>query len=127
MKRGIKKDWDSILKTAINIYDEMDIMEDWVNDWIERDKDSKLMSGEQYANHEIDKKKINQHLSKMGGWKDSMTNLIMKNPSIIEFQNKDLLKIIGWYSLPEKERQELIEKSKRVREKRIKAAQRIKN
>ena len=127
MKKGIKKDWDSIWKTANNMYDEMDIMEDWVNDWIERDKDSKLMSDEQYANHEIDKKKINQHLSKMGGWRNSMTNLIMNNPSIIDSQNKDLLKIIGWHLLSENKKQELIEKSKKVREKRIKAAQRIKN
>ena len=42
------------------------IIEEWIQDWLERDKDSRWMSKEQFAKHEIEKKKINSHLSDIG-------------------------------------------------------------
>ena len=47
MKRGRKKDWDYIWNSNNReIHLDNEIMEDWLQDWLERDKDSRWMSEE---------------------------------------------------------------------------------
>ena len=41
------------------------IIEEWIQDWLERDKDSRWMSEEQFAIHEIEKKKITERYNSM--------------------------------------------------------------
>ena len=40
------------------------IIEEWIQDWLERDKDSRWMSEEQFAKHEIEKKMYSFCLTK---------------------------------------------------------------
>ena len=59
------------------------IIEEWIQDWLERDKDSRWMSEEQFAIHEIEKKKINSHLSDIGRITNTLKTLIEENYSKI--------------------------------------------
>ena len=58
-------------------------MEDWVQDWLERDKYSRWMSEEQFAEHEVEKKKINSNLDGLNRLTTTLTTLIKENISKI--------------------------------------------
>ena len=58
-------------------------MEDWLQDWLERDKDSRWMSEEQFAKHEIEKKKINSILAYLNQKTKRLITLLIENASKI--------------------------------------------
>ena len=84
MKRGRKKDWDYIWNSNNReIHLDNEIMEDWLQDWLERDKDSRWMSEEQFAKHEIEKKKINSILADLSRMNTTLASLLKENASKI--------------------------------------------
>ena len=94
MKRGRKKDWDYIWETNTReVHQDMEIIEGWTRDWLEREKDSRWMSEEQFAEHEVEKKKINLHLSDIGGFTETVATLISENYSKIILDGNRALKI----------------------------------
>ena len=68
MKSGRRKDWESLLNPIDEknhpIYDDKQIIQEWIDEWKELDKDSNRMSEVRYQEHLIEAKKIHQYVEK---------------------------------------------------------------
>jgi len=67
MKSGRRKDWESLLNPIDekNLpWEDKQVLEEWIKEWEEFDKDAYRMSQERYAKHQIELTKIVKYLVK---------------------------------------------------------------
>ena len=67
MKSGRRKDWEALLnpEDEKNLpWKDQQVIEEWMKEWEEFDKDAYRMSQERYAEHKIELTKIFKYLTK---------------------------------------------------------------
>ena len=78
MKSGRRKDWEALLnQDKVLPWEFNQILMEWIEEWIEFEVESYRMSEERFAQHKIEKKKIQQYAKKSKEY-DKHAEKIMK-------------------------------------------------
>ena len=79
LKRGKKIDWEERLEDSKVPWEREDILKEWKDNWTLRSADTKKMSFEQFAEYQIEGKKIDEYWSKTEKSKSELLSFVRCN------------------------------------------------